>query len=145
MIFCCSLVRVGDAGLIGVDLWSFIYQHEENSGWLLVSTSSGFVLLRGSSSLGDLGFPAFLRASDPLLPDDAMVSDHHLQPIRSAFLVHVASDVLHKTAQKIHVLHQEGGRLRARCSGRWRQGQPGLYKDLNIIYFSFEGVFVNWL
>ena len=56
MIFCCSLVRVGDAGLIGVDLWSFIYQHEENSSWLLVSTSDGSVLLRGSSSLSDLGF-----------------------------------------------------------------------------------------
>ncbi|CAN6232656.1 unnamed protein product [Urochloa humidicola] len=41
-IFCCSLVCVGD-GLTGVDLWRFIYQHEEESGWLLVPTHGGSV------------------------------------------------------------------------------------------------------
>ena len=74
------------------------YQHEVDSGWLLVPTSGGSVPFRDSSSLGDLGFLEVLGASDPLLPDDAMVSGHHLQPVRSAFVVHVGSDVLLKTA-----------------------------------------------
>ena len=97
------------------------YQHEVDSGWLLVPTSGGSVPFRDSSSLGDLGFLEVLGASDPLLPDDAMVSGHHLQPVRSVFVVHVGSDVLLKTASKIHVLRQGGGRLQAESSGRrWR-------------------------
>ena len=74
------------------------YQHEVDSGWLLVPTSGGSVPFRDSSSPGDLGFLEVLGASDPSLPDDAMVSGHHLQPVRSAFVVHVGSDVLLKTA-----------------------------------------------
>jgi len=120
------------------------YKHEVDSGWLLVPTSGGSVPFRDSSSLGDLGFLEVLGASDPSLPDDAMVSGHHLQPIRSAFVVHVGSDVLLKTASKIHVLRQGGGRLQAGSSGRrWRR-QPGVYKNLNVISLSFKDVFVIW-
>jgi len=49
------------------------YQHEVDSGWLLVPTSGGSVPFRDSSSLGDLGFLEVLGVSDPSLPDDAMV------------------------------------------------------------------------
>jgi len=54
------------------------YQHEVDSGWLLVPTSGGSVPFRDSSSLGDLGFLEVLGVSDPSLPDDAMVSGYHL-------------------------------------------------------------------
>ena len=97
--------------LIGRFFWysfvhrrSFMYQHEAKSGWLLDPTFGGSVPLRGSSSPGDTGFLEVLEASDPSLPVDAMVSDHHLQPVRSAFIMHVDPDVLLKTAPKIHVL-----------------------------------------
>ena len=95
------------------------YQHEVDSGWLLVPTSDGSVPFRDSSSPGDLGFLEVLGASDPLLPDDAMVSGHHLQPVHSVFVVHVGSDVLLKTASKIHVLHREevGFKLGAPAAG----------------------------
>jgi len=95
-------------------------------GWLLVPTSGGSVPLLGSLSLGDLGFLVFFGVSDSSLSDDAMVHDHHLQSVRSVFLVHVASDVLLKTVPKIQVLRQEGGRLQAGSSGRRRQGRPGV-------------------
>ena len=104
-IFCYSLVFI--AVLTTADLWSFIYQHEEKSGWLLDPTFGGSVPLRGSSSPGDTGFLGFLEASDPSLPVDAMVFDHHLQPVRSAFIMHVDPDVLLKMAPKIHVLRRE--------------------------------------
>ena len=78
------------------------------------------------------------------MPVDAMVSDHHLQPVRSAFIMHVDSDVLLKTVPKIYVLRQGGGRHQAGSSGRRRRGRPGMYKDLNVISNSFKGVFVIW-
>ena len=121
-----------------------MYQYEEKSGWLLDPTFGGSVPLRGSSSLGDTGFLEVLEASDPSLPVDAMVSDHHLQPVRSAFIMHVDPDVLLKTAPKIHVLRQGGGRRLAGSSGRRRRGRPGMYKDLNVISNSFKDVFVIW-
>ena len=104
------------------------YQHEVDSGWLLVPTSGGSVPFRDSSSLGHLGFLEVLGASDPSLPGDAMVSGHHLQPVYSAFpvhigysvfAVHIGSDVLLKTASKIHVLRQEevGFKLGAPAAG----------------------------
>ena len=121
-----------------------MYQHEAKSGWLLDPTFGGSVPLRGSSSPGDTGFLGFLEASDPSLPVDAMVFDHHLQPVRSPFIMHVDPDVLLKTAPKIHVLRQGGGRHQAGSSGRRRRGRPGMYKDLNVISNSFKAVFVNW-
>jgi len=137
--------------LIGRFFWysfvhrrSFMYQHEAKSGWLLDPTFGGSVPLRGSSSPGDTGFLEVLEASDPSLPVDAMVSDHHLQPVRSAFIMHVDPDVLLKTAPKIHVLRQGGGRHQAGSSCRRRRGRPGMYKDLNVISNLFKGVFVIW-
>ena len=118
------------------------YQHEVDSGWLLVPTFGGSVPFWDSSSLGDLGFLEALGMSDPSLPDNAMVFVHHLQPVHSAFVVHVGSDVLLKTASKIHVLRWGGGWLQAGSSGRrWRR-RPGVYKDMNVTSFSFKDVFV---
>ena len=95
------------------------YQYEVDSGWLLVPTSGGSVPFQNSSSLGDLGFLEALGMSDPSLPDNAMVFVHHLQPVHSAFVVHVGSDVLLKTVSKIHVLHREevGFKLGAPAAG----------------------------
>ena len=95
------------------------YQHEVDSGWLLVPTFGGSVPFWDSSSLGDLGFLEALGMSDPSLPDNAMVFVHHLQPVHSAFVVHVGSDVLLKTVSKIHVLHREevGFKLGAPAAG----------------------------
>jgi len=137
--------------LIGRFFWysfvhrrSFMYQHEAKSGWLLDPTFGGSIPLQGSSSPSDAGFLEDLEASDPSLPVDAMVSDHHLQPVHSTFIMHVDPDVLLKTAPKNHVLRQGGGRHQARSSGRRRRGRPGMYKDLNVISNLFKGVFVIW-
>ena len=91
-----------------------------------------------------MGFLEVLEALDSSLPIDAMDSDHHFQPIRSAFIVHVFSDVLFKMAPKVHILLQGGGRHQARSSDRQRRGQPGMYKDLKVISISLKGVFVFW-
>ncbi|CAN6346342.1 unnamed protein product [Urochloa humidicola] len=143
-IFCYSLVRGGD-DLAGADLWSFAYQHEEDSGWLLHPTSGGSVPLRSSSSPGNLGFLEVLEASDSSLPDDAMVFDHHVQPVRSTVIMHVISICCSRRRQKNYVPRQGGGRHQAGSSGRrWRE-RPGLYKDLNVTLFSFKGVHVLWV
>jgi len=99
--FCPSFVFVGDAGLFGVELGRFVYQHEVKSGWCLVPTYfGGSVPLQGTSSSGDLGFLAVLEASESSLSGDVMVNGHLLQPGRSVSTKHVRSDVLLKTATK---------------------------------------------
>ena len=121
-----------------------MYQHKAKSGWLLDPTFGGSVPLRGSSSPGDTGFLEVLEALDPSLPVDGMVSDHHLQPVRSAFIMHVDPDVLLKTAPKIHVLRQGGGRHQARSSGQRRRERLGVLKDWNVFSILFKGVFALW-
>ena len=84
-----------------------------------------------------MGFPELLEAADPSLLVDCLL-------VRSAVIQHVDSDVLLKTAPKINVLRQGGGRHQAGSSGRRRRERPGLHKNLNIISISFKGVLVIW-
>ncbi|CAN6214573.1 unnamed protein product [Urochloa humidicola] len=140
--FCSSVVAVG--AFSDVDFWSCVYQHERKSGWLLDSTFGGSTPLRGPLSSGDLESMT-VEASDSSLLGNEMVDDHLPRPARSAVKKHVDVGVLHKTASKINVLRQGGGRLQAGCSDRRRRGRPGgMYKDLNVIYFSSKGVLVKW-
>ena len=109
----------------------FVYQHEVESGWLSTPAClGGSVLLRGSSSSGEMEPPAVLETSEFLLPGDAMVNGHLFQPGRSASTKHVGFDVLLKTASKNYVPSPErksasscGVRLlAARMTGRSLQG-----------------------
>jgi hypothetical protein len=71
------------------------------SGWSSVPTCfGGSVPLQGDLSSDKLGFLSIFEASNSLLPGDAMVNGHLLQPGRSAFIVHVRYNMLLKMATK---------------------------------------------
>jgi len=66
-----------------------VYQLGQDPSWSLVPTCfGGFLSLRVVSSSGESGWLLVLGASDPLSPGDVMAGGH-LQPGRSASLVHV--------------------------------------------------------
>jgi len=81
-----------------------MYQHKAKLSWLLDPIFVGSVPLQNSSSFGNLGVLEALEASDPSLPDDGMVSDHHVNRFVQHFIVHVDFNMLLKTAPKIHIL-----------------------------------------
>ena len=121
------------------------YQHKVKSGWSSVFIYFGdSVPLQGDLSSDELSFLSVFEASDFLFLGDAMVNDHPLRPGRSAFIVHVGSDMLFKTATQNYVSSPgrrsaSSSKLRpaaAKKTGRSLQG-------LECIFFSFEGVLVR--
>jgi hypothetical protein len=106
-VFCPSLIfsgaAVGEDSCSGEEGRRYVYQLATKPGWFVSTTYvGGSAPLRGSSSSGVLGL-AFLEASDPSRPGDAMASGHLLQPDRSVSTKHVFFDVLLKMAQKIFI------------------------------------------
>ena len=94
-----------------------VYQLGQEPSWSLVPTCfGGFLSLRVVSSSGESGWLLVLEASDPLSPGDVMAGGH-LQPGRSASLVHVdVIGVLLMEAFKNSEVSSSGWRS---ASSRW--------------------------
>jgi len=108
------------------------------SGWFLDFTNfGGSASLLGDSSSGVGGLFVFV-ASDSFKLGDAN------QLGCSAFIGCVIFGIQLKTATQVYVLRQGRDRLQVGRSDRRRRGRPrGFYKDLDVIFLSFEGVLVK--
>ena len=125
-IFCYSLVFI--AVLTTADLWSFIYQHEEKSGWCLVTmVCGGSVLLLGGLLSGISGCLSIFGASDSPSLGDAMVYDHLFLPDRSTLKV---QDPFINKGSWLQVMH----------SGRRRRGRPGEFPRIELYFSVFSRV-----